>query len=109
METDYFHNFVLFAGILILNLVCRDEEMRRNVLKQLTQTFDKVFVKDIDEEVNQIVYAINRNDESECDKVTRDYKNLLEDKEISQYLSSCVKGSSVDLNDQFQNMVIIDR
>lgn len=93
-------------GVLILNLVCRDTEMKKEVLKQLAQVFFKVYVKDIDEDVNQIVYAINRSDETSCGS---DICDIKDNKEISQYLASCVKGSSVDLTGQLQNMVVIDR
>lgn len=107
-----------YGGVLILNLVCRDETVKADVLQLIKKVFDQVYIKDIEEEVNQIVYAINRTEhcesesrEGSCDNsVTNNKDNVvLVSPGITEYLASCVKGSSVDLLDQFKNMRIMKR
>ena len=121
----------VFAGVLILNLVCRDETIKTDVLKRLSQIFSKVIVKDIEEEVNQIVYAINRIDTKSESKELFDSKSKKDDgrkqeqtnkkddgrkqeqtnfvsSDISNFLSACVKGS-INLSEQFSNMRIFER
>lgn len=49
----------LFAGIFILNLVCRDEKLRDQVLSDLKTTFKSVVSYKLDEDVNEILYCQN--------------------------------------------------
>lgn len=51
--------FVLFAGIFILNLVCRDEQLRDKVLDDLRKAFHTVGSHKLDEDVNEILYCLN--------------------------------------------------
>lgn len=100
-------------GVLILNLVCRDETIKEDVLKSIRKVFDQVYIKNIEEEVNQIVYAIKRTEpcdiESESESRTLASSDSVVSSDISNYLASCVKGSSVDLSDQLKNMTLIER
>ncbi|XP_076093580.1 eEF1A lysine and N-terminal methyltransferase-like [Mytilus galloprovincialis] len=105
-------------GVLILNLVCRDEDMKKTVIKRLTGIFHQVVVKDIEEEVNQIVYAQNSMEQTNseigltndtCHNCAIKNPQTLLSPETSKYLNSCVKGTDIDLSDQFKNMIIVDR
>lgn len=49
----------LILGIFILNLVCRDEKLRDNVLADLRKTFISVVSYKLDEDVNEILYCQN--------------------------------------------------
>lgn len=49
----------LFAGIFILNLVCRDEKLRDQILIDLKKTFKSVVSYKLDEDVNEILYCQN--------------------------------------------------
>lgn len=46
-------------GIFILNLVCRDEKLRDQVLIDLKKTFSSVVSYKLDEDVNEILYCQN--------------------------------------------------
>lgn len=46
-------------GIFILNLVCRDEKLRDQVLVDLKNTFKTVVSYKLDEDVNEILYCQN--------------------------------------------------
>lgn len=43
--------------MFILNLVCRDEKLREQVLANLRQSFGSVCTYKLDEDVNEIVYC----------------------------------------------------
>ena len=43
--------------MLIINFVCRDKELRKVALKTLTSVFPTLYTKDIEDEVNEIIYA----------------------------------------------------
>jgi hypothetical protein len=104
---------IYITGVLILNLVCRDETIKENVLKLIRKVFDQVYIKNIEEEVNQIVYAIKRTEpcdiESDSESRTLASSDSVVSSDIANYLASCVKSSSVDLSDQFKNMTVIER
>lgn len=46
-------------GIFVLNLVCRDEQLREKVLNDLRNTFKSVVSYKLDEDVNEILYCQN--------------------------------------------------
>lgn len=48
-------------GIFILNLVCRDEELRNQTVANLKQTFKSICSYKLDEDVNEILYCHNGN------------------------------------------------
>ena len=102
--------YIYITGVLILNLVCRDETIKKDVLKLIRKVFDQVYIKNIEEEVNQIVYAIKRTEpcdiESDSESRTLASSDSVVSSDIANYLASCVKSSSVDLSDQFKNMTV---
>lgn len=92
--------------------------MKKTVIKRLTGIFHQVVVKDIEEEVNQIVYAQNSMEQTNseigltndtCHNCAIKNPQTLLSPETSKYLNSCVKGTDIDLSDQFKNMIIVDR
>ena len=46
------------SGVLVLNLVCRDEALKEEILQRVKQVFGTVFVHNIEDEVNVLVYAV---------------------------------------------------
>lgn len=48
-----------FAGIFVLNLVSRDEQLRDNVLVDLKKTFKTVVSYKLDEDVNEVLFCQN--------------------------------------------------
>lgn len=46
-------------GIFILNLVCRDDKLRENVLIDLKKSFETVVSYKLEEDVNEILYCQN--------------------------------------------------
>ena len=45
--------------MLILNLVARDKDTKSEILTRIKSIFRTVFVKEIDQEVNEVVFALN--------------------------------------------------
>lgn len=57
-------NIFFCIGIFILNLVCRDDKLRDNVLVDLKNTFKTVISYKLDEDVNEILYCQNVEQDS---------------------------------------------
>ena len=57
--TKDFSKSVLFlhTGVLIINLVCRDELLKVQVLMQIMAVFPRVYTKEFKDDVNAVVYA----------------------------------------------------
>ncbi|KAL4223238.1 Methyltransferase-like protein 13 [Mactra antiquata] len=90
------------GGVLILNLVCRDKDLKKTVISTLKSLFKNVFINAIEYEVNEIVFAVNSPD----DVTDADFKKNC------QYLNKCVKknvtSGEVDLSELFDKMSIPD-
>lgn len=54
--------FKSLLGVFILNLVCRDEKLREQVLANLRISFQSVCTYKLDEDVNEIVYCRDANE-----------------------------------------------
>lgn len=107
----------------MLNLVCRDEELKADVLHRLKQVFPFVWTHTIEDEVNMIIYAIRDHtihsdgttqervnasctDSSEalsCFKMTCRERCLLMNKHL--YKQNCDK-DEVDLAEQVEKLSI---
>ena len=46
-------------GLFVLNLVCRDEELRNTVICDLKKSFNTIYSYKLDEELNEILYCQN--------------------------------------------------
>lgn len=90
------------GGIFILNLVCRDKSMKSEVMERIKQTFYKVFLYQIEEEVNEIIFAFNID--SDEDLMQRCSEN-------SEYMNRCLKRAidklDIDLVKEIKNMKIL--
>ncbi|NP_001084718.1 eEF1A lysine and N-terminal methyltransferase [Xenopus laevis] len=51
------HNILNANGVFILNLVCRDTDLRLKVLNVLHEVFPLIYAQKIDEEVNEILFC----------------------------------------------------
>ena len=51
-------DFVSITGLLVMNLVCRDQMLRNTVISDLKDIFKRTFVRKVPEEVNEIVFAL---------------------------------------------------
>ena len=60
-------------GLFILNLVCRDEELRNSALTQLHQVFPSICCYKLDEDINEVIYCSN----DEKFKSAEDWKKVL--------------------------------
>lgn len=80
-------------GIFILNLVCRDEQLREETVNNLNKVFTSCCCYKLDEDVNEVIYCTN--DEK--------YKNLTDWKKIlgtsSRSLNSIAKESQFSDSD----------
>lgn len=47
------------GGVFILNLVCRDDVLKKQVLDRIKDIFSQVFIHNIEDEVNEVVFALN--------------------------------------------------
>lgn len=56
-------NCVGARGIFVLNLVCRDKELRRTTLAALKSTFKFVYSYNLESDVNEVVFCTNPSKE----------------------------------------------
>lgn len=94
---------LFLAGIFILNLVCRDEKLRDNVLHDLKKTFKTVVSYKLDEDVNEILYCQNIEYDANkwnetMEKSAKHINDLLKKEENTS--------DSIDLNDFLQQLKI---
>lgn len=94
-----------FLGVFVLNLVCRDEQLKAEVKQRVKKVFGTVICHHIEDEVNEILYALNKEnsvDESELKTVWE--KNC-------QLLNKLAKKKSVnneiDLVKEIENVNIL--
>ena len=66
--------------MLILNLVARDVTIKSEIIDRVKNTFKTVFIKKIEQEVNEVVFALNSdNSEDDIRKFTeRNNKYMLQ-------------------------------
>lgn len=82
---------MFFTGIFVLNLVCRDDKLHDQVLIDLKNAFKSVISYKLEEEVNEIIYCQNvEQDMNEwqdvMDKAIRSMNDLLSNESFSQDL-----------------------
>ncbi len=46
------------AGVLVLNLVCRDQSLKTSIMADIKRIFKSAFVRTVSEEVNEVVFAL---------------------------------------------------
>lgn len=68
--------FESLAGLFVLNLVCRDEALRNETVRNLKKTFTSMCSYKLDEDVNEIIYCHNG-------AALKSEKEWLKDMEIS--------------------------
>ncbi|XP_060602078.1 eEF1A lysine and N-terminal methyltransferase-like [Ruditapes philippinarum] len=52
------------GGVFILNLVCRDDMLKTQVKQRIEKVFDVVFCHQIEDEVNEVIYALSVDNSS---------------------------------------------
>lgn len=73
-------------GIFVLNLVCRDDELKASIIKTLTRTFAVAISYKLEDEVNEIVW---------CSKSKRvDMKKVLS--EAMEIVNSCIENQKLN-------------
>lgn len=104
-------HLLLPNGILVLNLVCRDEDLKSVVLQTLTDIYPKVYVKKIEDEVNTIVYALAETSaekelkgDNERGNKTLPGKVLESVKELDTLVKKCNRQTEIKLVDMFNDM-----
>lgn len=68
--------FLFPIGMLLLNFVCRDENLRHTVLNRLCEVFPTVMSVDIPQEVNRVIFASTIPMENTVLKTERDCVKL---------------------------------
>ena len=100
----------------MLNLVCRDEALKSQVVDTVRQTFPKVYLQSIDEEVNEILYAVNCDKDTARDTADGSVDNARDiadaSVDIAKYLNKCIKAggagaSEEDFVEQMKNLKIL--
>ena len=76
---------VTITGLLVMNLVCRDQLLRNSVVSTLKEIFKRAFVRKVPEEVNEIVFALPtsrktdlalKEDDTVPDELTKNLRTL---------------------------------
>lgn len=99
--------FAIFAGVFILNLVCRDTELKKTVLSRVATVFPAVYTVDIEDEVNQIVFALPEQRDSDKDNMAAAIANV---KELNSVVKRNIgQNNDIDLCDMVKNLSIVDR
>lgn len=55
------------TGLFVLNLVCRDQELRREAIGALKSTFKSVYSYNLESDVNEVVFCTNCDTKSDKD------------------------------------------
>ncbi|KAL5011998.1 hypothetical protein ScPMuIL_010549 [Solemya velum] len=107
------------GGVFILNLACRNEDLKKTVLERIRTIFESVYVKDLEGEVNAVVYAIAGDLKSSQDLGSADptpggataEKHLTDVKSNIKLLESSVKrqqcSAEADLAEMVQDLTVI--
>lgn len=66
------------GGLLILNLVCRDENKKEEVIKSIHQMFPEIYKMDIENEINEVLIFTDSKVKTELPKVKSVGRNLQE-------------------------------
>ncbi|XP_055375770.1 eEF1A lysine and N-terminal methyltransferase homolog [Condylostylus longicornis] len=85
-------------GFFILNLVCRDEILRNEIITQLKEVFKHICTYKLEEEVNEIVFCTNQKDLFSM----IDWRNKLE--RSCKELNNIIKKKKIN-NNSFENLV----
>ncbi|XP_052790204.1 eEF1A lysine and N-terminal methyltransferase-like [Mya arenaria] len=68
-------NCLVDQGVLVLNLVSRDSTLKAEVIQRLKDIFPAIFVSHVEEEVNEIVFAIKDTNSAAVNQMeTKDVK-----------------------------------
>lgn len=91
-------------GILILNLACRDQQIKNTIFSNLSSVFSVIFAKSVADEVNQIIYALPNQTETENNLSAHAKKNLLK---LTEQLKSSMKEDFIDIKEFFKGLTIV--
>ena len=98
-------DLLFFSGVFILNLVCRNQNLKEDVISRVKSLFSCVFIRTIEDEVNEIIYAIN------CDSklVEKDIMNTASNnvKYMSKYMRQIKRTSTSDIEDMFEGLKLL--
>ncbi|XP_023224128.1 methyltransferase-like protein 13 [Centruroides sculpturatus] len=90
-------------GILILNLACRNQQIKKNVYSNLSSIFNVMFSKSIAEEVNEVVYAISSR--LEAKNISKCAEKTLS--ELIRQLGTSVQEDIIDMVEFFKGLTIV--
>ncbi|KAK6195955.1 hypothetical protein SNE40_001274 [Patella caerulea] len=95
------------SGIFVLNLVCRDEELKKELMTRIKTVFTSVYYVNIDDEVNDIVYALNQESDAVCpsDKFIKTVQENVGT--LNQFIKrNATKKSEINLLDAMEKLKI---
>lgn len=71
------YNKIIFAGMFVLNLACRDANLRSQILKDVGEVFKTIWSYKVPEEVNEILFCTDHEWASTASKNTKKQKPAL--------------------------------
>ncbi|XP_077863809.1 eEF1A lysine and N-terminal methyltransferase-like [Saccoglossus kowalevskii] len=95
-------------GLFILNLVCRDKELKKSILDDLKIIFPRIYCNKIEDEVNEIIYISKQGDieKHEMSKIVQQSKDNAKHLETVARQHTDTWDSDVDLASQLDNLEI---
>lgn len=92
------------GGVFIVNLVCRDDNLRQRVLADLRAVFPSILLQDIPEEVNCVLHCL-REAEGGTEELKRRFESSVEGLSVS--LRKRHKKDVADLTGMMKNLSVL--
>lgn len=93
-------------GVFVLNLVCRDDQLRENVIGDLKKYFSAVLGYKLDEDVNEVIYCTNSTHVGNLDKWKKSFVSSARNLNSQARESKLCKEDMVDVSDFLQQLKI---
>lgn len=93
-------------GIFVLNLVCRDEQLRNNVICDLKKYFSSVLTYKLDEDVNEVIYCTNSSHVENLEKWKKSLVSSAKSLNFQARESKLSKEDMVDASEFLQQLKI---
>ena len=91
--------------MFVLNLVCRDQNLKKEVISRVKSLFSCVYIRTIEDEVNEIVYAINCDGEmGDKDIVTAASDHV---KYMSKYMRQSKRTSTSEIEEMLEGLKLL--
>ncbi|KAK3593719.1 hypothetical protein CHS0354_013617 [Potamilus streckersoni] len=99
------------GGVFVLNLVCRNLELKKEIITRIKSLFDPVYVRPIEDEINEVIFAVKKLDTPSLPCNAGDSCNSKDMiKEHVEYLNQSIKRNKcthIDLEEMFQGLALL--